>query len=429
MQGIYKRIISGALAAAMLLPSAGLCTSADTADYSQTAIVLSANAKDVRAVINSSYSGTASSVTIKWDRINGAAGYRVYRLNNKTGKYEKIKTLYGDDDVKYKNSGLAANTQYTYKVRAFFKSKGVTTWGKMSLAKQTTTSPSAAPKLKSAALTANGGLKLKWGKVDCAGYEVYIYSRYSGKWVMLQRYEGGTRTSAIVYPSSWEYGGLTGYKMMVRAFSTDANNGRRRTAASNDITYYDINTISEYMGYDMSRLGDPTKSSGTSYQLYNTQGKKTTKSAVYMTAADKAALKEFAKEHFESGWSPAQKAAYTLNWINKNVEYASGDKYYKIAAKGYADAIFNEKLGQCIQYNGAMVEMLVYLGYDAHLVQGYRGRSVDNKWQHFWGEITINKKNYVIEAGNYESDGEWWYLCTPYSQAGGYIKNDKVVTK
>ena len=71
----------------------------------------------------------------------------------------------------------------------------------------------------------------------------------------------------------------------------------------------------------------------------------------------------------------------------------------------------------------------MYLGYDAHLVQGYRGRSVDNKWQHFWGEITINKKNYVIEAGNYESDGEWWYLCTPYSQAGGYIKNDKVVTK
>ncbi len=41
-------------------------------------------------------------------------------MNNKTGKYEKIKTLYGDDDVKYKNSGLAANTQYTYKVRAFF---------------------------------------------------------------------------------------------------------------------------------------------------------------------------------------------------------------------------------------------------------------------------------------------------------------------
>ena len=123
MQGIYKRIISGALAAAMLLPSAGLYTSADTADYSQTAIVLSANAKDVRALINSSYSSTASSVTIKWGRIKGAAGYRVYRQNNKTGKYEKIKTLYGDDDVKYKNSGLAANTQYTYKVRAFFKNK------------------------------------------------------------------------------------------------------------------------------------------------------------------------------------------------------------------------------------------------------------------------------------------------------------------
>ena len=45
------------------------------------------------------------------------------------------------------------------------------------------------------------------------------------------------------------------------------------------------------------------------------------------------------------------------------------------------------------------------------------------------GEVKIDGKSYVIEAGNYAQSGDWWYLCAPYSETSKYMKNGKVVTK
>ena len=69
--------------------------------------------------------------------------------------------------------------------------------------------------------------------------------------------------------------------------------------------------------------------------------------------------------------------------------------------------------------------MLSYLGYDATLVQGYRGSYPNNYWQHFWGEVNIDGQTYVMETGNYGKNGEWWYVAATYSEARGYIKNKK----
>ncbi len=71
-----------------------------------------------------SKSATSSSVTLKWSKVEGAGGYRVYVYkNNKWTYYKGIKT------EKYTVKSLEDATNYKFKVRAFFKENGETIWG------------------------------------------------------------------------------------------------------------------------------------------------------------------------------------------------------------------------------------------------------------------------------------------------------------
>lgn len=148
---------------------------------------------------------------------------------------------------------------------------------------------------------------------------------------------------------------------------------------------------------------------------------------VTLSNDDIAILAKFAKEHFTDDMSDSDKLRYTLNWINRNTNYAqSQSDWNKIAKSSYVDAIFNKKTGQCAQYNGAMVSMMRYLGYEANMVLGWRGTWPSNYWQHFWGEIEIDGTKYMIEVGNYGKSGSWSYFLAPYNRTDGkYIINCK----
>ena len=169
----------------------------------------------------------------------------------------------------------------------------------------------------------------------------------------------------------------------------------------------------------------------------------------YLKTGDWETLKKFANEHFTNSMTKAEKVAYTVNWINKNVLYGTvQDGGWAILISmvnngtfSYVNCIFNKKIGQCNCYNGALASMMLYLGYDAHLVMGYRGvvnskGVITSKWQHFWCEVKINGKTYVMEAGNYGEDGDWMHVCEFYKDVEakddqgnwrGYIKNGKIV--
>ena len=71
-----------------------------------------------------SNTATNSSVTLNWDKVEDATGYRVYVLkNNKWTYYKGIKT------TTYKVTGLEASTKYQFKVRAYYQANSKTTWG------------------------------------------------------------------------------------------------------------------------------------------------------------------------------------------------------------------------------------------------------------------------------------------------------------
>ncbi len=396
----------------------------DTSEFAKTAVK-----------VKSSYSCTDDSVTISWKKVEGACGYRVYKRDSVTKKYVKIKTIKSGDTLKYKDSGLEANTEQLYKVKAYTKLDGKTVWGKASKVKKTVTRPSAAPQFKSVKAGADK-TSVSWSCRDCDGYLISAYSDAEDEWKRVKTVNTPYSTACTLDTADLTSDPLCPIKLRIKAFSLDGCSKAQYTSAGVSAEYYVTEAVIGELSAGINRLsGDKTQGVTNTQQktlkieMLNVQDKKTVKSSFTVSQRDIQVLDNFAKTHFKSGWSAEQKAAYTLNWINKNIEYAYADKYNEIAALGYAEAVFEHKLGQCLQYNGAMVEMMNYLGYDARLIMGWRGTSMDNKWQHFWGETTVGGTDLVIETGCYAKDGGWMHFCEPYSAASGYIKNDKVMKK
>lgn len=122
---------------------------------------------------------------------------------------------------------------------------------------------------------------------------------------------------------------------------------------------------------------------------------------IKLNSYDKETLEKFAAEHFSDKMTREEKLYTTMEWIHNNVEYAYvGEKWNTIANKTLTDAVFNYKMGQCLQYNGALASMMAYLGYDVNLIFL---RNNDTGWQHFTCRVHINGKTYAFEAGNKET--------------------------
>ena len=122
---------------------------------------------------------------------NRATGYQIYRKVGK--KFKKIATVAGDV---YKDTGLDANTWYTYKVRPYYKDPdtGAIVYGKDTTLKRIT--KGASMKLK-AEIKKNKKVKLSWKKVKGAsGYEIY-------------RSNGGSDTTEISEGRGNSYGSYT----------------------------------------------------------------------------------------------------------------------------------------------------------------------------------------------------------------------------
>jgi fibronectin type 3 domain-containing protein len=90
-------------------------------------LVTRTNPVKVKKVV--AYETASDSVTIKFTKQSRVSGYYVYRYSKATGKWSKIGTstngYFTDEDV-------AANTQYTYRVRAYKKSGSTVYYGKYS---------------------------------------------------------------------------------------------------------------------------------------------------------------------------------------------------------------------------------------------------------------------------------------------------------
>lgn len=113
---------------------------------------------------------TTDSITLQWNSVKYATGYRVFLYNAKTGKYEKIKTLTANE---YTIKKLKAGTTYKYAVKAYTKTDDdETIWAKQYTTVTTATKPQ---NLTVKATAGNKKVSLSWNKVKGAtGYQVYM---------------------------------------------------------------------------------------------------------------------------------------------------------------------------------------------------------------------------------------------------------------
>lgn len=130
-----------------------------------------------------------------------------------------------------------------------------------------------------------------------------------------------------------------------------------------------------------------------------------------LTDSDIETIERFAAEHFAPSMTMTQKLWITLQWIHKQVTYAY-DYPPEVYMTTYVDTIFNNKLGQCLQYNGAMASVLAYFGFDVYMCKGHTWSAKKNKkgGQHFWTEVLIDGKRYYLETGNFGKNGTWQYF-------------------
>ena len=350
-------------------------------------------------------------VVLEWNWHNCADSYLVQRYDAGKKQFVTLKTV---SETYYADEGRKELQSCRYRVLPVLRAEGKSWNGQAAEAKVTTGLRTLQLTLK----TMNKKIKLSWkpsSKAD--GYVIYR-STWTDSWTSGKAKKIATLTDAKAksYVDKKVKNGV-GYSYTVRAFKK-----------LNGTTYYS----DEDWLYSLSKkavLAGVKKQPMRTYPVYDTQGKKK-KLMFNVTLSDRDCklLDKFSNKHFKEGWSDEQKMEYTMLWINQKVTYALGSDWTKIESKSYVEAIFKYKLGQCVQYNGAMAAMMIYLGYPAQLIMGYRGTWPNDIWQHFWVESPINGTTYVVECGNAKRSGAWYYFFEPYSETFGYIKNRKNVS-
>lgn len=155
-------------------------------------------------------SQTTASITLSYDKAVGATGYRIYKYNASTKKYETVKTT---SALSYKCEKLNAGSTYKFKVRAYYKTDdGTVIWGGYSEVLTAATKPNT-PKLKSVTLK-NKKATLTWSNVAGeSGYQIYYATSKNGTYKKMASVKGNT----VSYTSTALSGGKT-YYFKVRAY-------------------------------------------------------------------------------------------------------------------------------------------------------------------------------------------------------------------
>lgn len=158
-----------------------------------------------------------NAIELKWDKVDGANGYKIYRKLPSDKNYKELITLYEQTD-KYTDQTVTCGTTYQYIIRSFRYENGKTyTSGNNSAVSCKAVPPVVKVKVAS---TGYNSLNVSWVKVNGAtGYRIYFKKDNAKNWTTLATFENGSLTSC-------EHRKLTtgvNYTYTVRAYYKDGN--------------------------------------------------------------------------------------------------------------------------------------------------------------------------------------------------------------
>lgn len=158
-----------------------------------------------------------NAIELKWDKVDGANGYKIYRKLPSDKNYKELITLYEQTD-KYTDQTVTCGTTYQYIIKSFRYENGKTyTSGNSSAVSCKAVPPVVKVKVAS---TGYNSLNVSWVKVNGAtGYRIYFKKDNAKNWTTLATFENGSLTSC-------EHRKLTtgvNYTYTVRAYYKDGS--------------------------------------------------------------------------------------------------------------------------------------------------------------------------------------------------------------
>ena len=156
---------------------------------------------------------SSTSVTLSWDKNDGATGYFIQQYKN--GEWTHIRQLARNTVLSYTATGLLPFTNYNFRIRAYYTSDDTTVYSDYTTVSGTTKSSNMTG--VTATSTANT-VTLSWNKNDAAtGYLIQQYK--NGEWThirQLARNTATTFTASGLTPS-------TKYQFRIRAYYTSGD--------------------------------------------------------------------------------------------------------------------------------------------------------------------------------------------------------------
>ncbi len=168
---------------------------------------------------------SANAARITWKKADNAAGYRVYKYNSSSKKWEKVKTVSASATT-LRITGLKPAASYKFSVRAYNKNGGETVWGERSSA-SVLTKPETV-KITKANKSATS-VRLFLSDVSRSGYKVQQYNEANKKWetVMLVKSGKEAKITGLKKNTTYKFraqaykksGGLSSYGAWSRTLS------------------------------------------------------------------------------------------------------------------------------------------------------------------------------------------------------------------
>ncbi len=147
-----------------------------------------------RTKITSIVSTNEKTLTIKWNKITGAYGYRIKRSTDEDGTYKVVKTIKSGNTTSYKDTSVKAGKTYYYTVETMVKTGDNICYSGESASMEGRTAKKA--KIKYAVSNGSNQIEVNWGAVRGAyGYRIKRSTSKNGTYKVVATLKGKNNTT------------------------------------------------------------------------------------------------------------------------------------------------------------------------------------------------------------------------------------------
>ena len=142
-------------------------------------------------------SSERTTLSFKWNKVSGAAGYRIYKYNTATKKWDTV--LKATKDTSFTDTKLKPGTQYSYKVKAYRKVSGKYFYSPASSTFKTSTEVLNTVSEMRLLERTQTSVTLLWDDINADGYEIYTASGSGVAYVSETKVTIGNLTPGTTY--------------------------------------------------------------------------------------------------------------------------------------------------------------------------------------------------------------------------------------